>query len=70
MISEGEVLVIIDPTEYELTTARQEASLYQIKTMLVELDVQANNTQGSLMIEQCSLVLAEQIPQMKQTAFE
>ncbi|MEA3436332.1 MAG: biotin/lipoyl-binding protein, partial [Thermodesulfobacteriota bacterium] len=70
LISAGEVLIKIDPTEYELAVARLEAGINQIKAQLLELDVEEQNTRASLTIEQRSLALAEQSLKRKQTARE
>jgi multidrug efflux pump subunit AcrA (membrane-fusion protein) len=60
LISAGEVLLKIDPAEYELAMASLEASINQIKAQLSELDVEEQNARASLKIEQRSLSLAEQ----------
>ena len=70
LISAGEVLIKIDPTEYELAAAGLEAGINQIKAQLVELDVEEQNTRASITIEQRSLGLAEQSLKRKQTARE
>ena len=51
LIQQGEVLLKIDPVDYEL-------NLVQAQTQLAELEVQQQNTQRSLEIEQRNLALA------------
>jgi RND family efflux transporter MFP subunit len=70
LISAGQQLIKIDPTEYELAVARLKASIDQIKAQLVELEIEEKNTKASLAIEQRSLTLAEQSLKRKQTARE
>lgn len=70
LISAGQLLIKIDPTEYELAVASLEASIDQIKAQLLELEVKEQNTKASLAIEQRSLALVEQSLKRKQTARE
>ena len=70
LISAGQVLIKIDPTDYELAEARLEAGISQIKAQLQELDVEKQNTRASIAIEERSLALAEQSLKRKQTARE
>ncbi|MBN1852850.1 MAG: efflux transporter periplasmic adaptor subunit [Pirellulales bacterium] len=59
MLQEGEVLLRIDPVEYELAVAQFEADIAQATAQLEELTVKETNDQASLEIEQASLQLAE-----------
>jgi membrane fusion protein, multidrug efflux system len=59
MIAEGELLLRIDPAEYELAVARLEAEIAQAAAQLDELAVAEANERASLEIEQASLALAE-----------
>lgn len=70
LISAGQVLIKIDPTEYELAEARLDAGINQIKAQLLELDVEKQNTEASVAIEERSLALAEQSLKRKATARE
>jgi RND family efflux transporter MFP subunit len=54
------LLVQIDPTEYELAVARIEASVEEIKAKLNELAENEDNTRRLIAIEQRSLQLADQ----------
>ena len=58
MISQGEIVARIDPTEYELQIAQIKAELAQIEAQQAELDTQEINYQDSLAIEEESLRLA------------
>jgi RND family efflux transporter MFP subunit len=68
LISGGEILIKIDPTEYELAEANLKAIIDQIKAQLLELEAKEQNTKDSLTIEQRSLTLAEQSLKRKQEA--
>lgn len=59
MLQAGEVLVRLDPTEYELAIAQFEADIAQASAQLEELDVKEANERESLAIEEASLALAE-----------
>lgn len=59
MVSAGETLLRIDPTEYELAVAQFEAEIAQVSAQLSELDVQEANDRASLEIEESSLALAQ-----------
>lgn len=59
MVSAGETLLRIDPTEYELAVAQFEAEIAQVSAQLGELDVQEANDRASLEIEESSLALAQ-----------
>lgn len=55
----GEVLVVIDPAEYELAVANLEAALAGVEARLAELKTTAANLKKSLAIETQQLALAE-----------
>ncbi len=59
IIRKGEIVVRIDPTEYELQIAQLNAEVAQIQAQQVELRIQRKNNQDALAIEQESLLLAE-----------
>lgn len=59
IIREGEVVLRIDPTEYELQIAQLKAEVAQIQAQQVELSTQKTNYQDALAIEEESLQLAE-----------
>jgi multidrug efflux system membrane fusion protein len=59
MIRSGEMVVRIDPTEYELKIAQLNAEVAQIEAQQIELKAQEKNFHDSLAIEQQSLRLAE-----------
>ena len=59
IIHQGETVVRIEPTEYELQIARLKAEVAQIEAQQNELDRQKVNYQDALAIEQESLGLAE-----------
>jgi len=59
MVNEGEVLLRIDPTEYELTIAQVEADIAQATAQLEALAVKEANDRASLQIEQDSLTFAK-----------
>jgi len=58
-IEEGELLVRLDPAEYQYAVANIEASLSGVKARLVELNTTAANLKKSLEIESQHLALAE-----------
>ena len=60
LINAKDVLLRIDPTEYELTVAQLESDIQQANAQLAELDVRSDNYQASLKIERESLALAQQ----------
>ena len=68
MVKEGEVLLRIDPTEYELAIAQFEADIAQVTAQLEELAVKEANDRASLEIEQASLALARTRPAAKRNA--
>ncbi len=59
MAKEGEVLLRIDPTEYQLAITQFEADIAQATAQLEELALKEANDRASLQIEQKSLALAE-----------
>ncbi|MDD4788223.1 MAG: biotin/lipoyl-binding protein, partial [Pirellulales bacterium] len=59
MVHRGEVLLKIDPAEYDLAVAQLEADLSQIQAQLDELAAREINDRMSLEIEQASLRLSE-----------
>lgn len=56
----GDVVLQIDPTEYELQIAGQQADIAQTKSKQAELEAQEKNLRASLEIEDSSLKLALQ----------
>ncbi len=58
IISQGELLVEIDPTDYQLKIAQTEADLAATNAQLDELDVRESNTRIALTIEEEALGLA------------
>lgn len=58
MVKKGEVLVRIDPTEYELAVSQLNADIAQVNAQLEELTVKETNDRASLKIEEQSLALA------------
>ncbi|HID22550.1 MAG TPA: HlyD family efflux transporter periplasmic adaptor subunit, partial [Planctomycetaceae bacterium] len=58
-VSQGAILLRIDPKEYELAVARLEADIEQVTAQLDELAVQEANDQDLLKLESASLTLAE-----------
>jgi len=59
MVKEGEVLLRIDTTEYELAIVQIEADMAQVSAQLAELAVKQANDRASLEIEEESLALAQ-----------
>lgn len=59
IIGQGQTVLRIDPTEYELEIAQIQAEVAQIEAQHLELDAQEGNFQGALAIEQQSLRLAQ-----------
>ncbi len=60
ILKADEVLLRIDPTDYELAVAQTEANIQATEAQLAELDVKAANTRTSQEIEQKVLKLGEQ----------
>lgn len=59
LIEENELLVRIDPTEYELAVSQVQADILSTRAQLSEMAVKEANTRASLAIEEESLVLRE-----------
>ena len=59
IIRKGDVVLRIDPTEYELQIAQLKAEVAQIQAQQDELETQKKNDQDALAIEEESLQLAE-----------
>jgi len=70
MVRQGDVLLRIDPAEYQLGIAQIEADIAQVKAQLEELTVKEANDRDSLEIEQSSLALAERELQRLQSLRE
>ena len=70
MLKEGEVLLRIDPTEYQLAIAQFEADIAQATAQLEELAVKETNDQASLKIEAASLALTERDLQRSETLLQ
>lgn len=70
LIKEGEVLLKIDPVEYELSVARLQAGIDQAGADLTELEIRKENAKSSLKIEKHSLFLAEQSLTRKQNTLK
>lgn len=58
-IKQGEVLLRIDPAEYELAVAQTEAEIARVAAQLDELAVNEANDRASLDIEEAALTVAE-----------
>jgi multidrug efflux pump subunit AcrA (membrane-fusion protein) len=67
MLKVGEVLLRIDPMEYQLAIAQFEADIAQATAQLEELAVKEANDRASLDIEQASLALVERDLQRRET---
>ncbi len=59
IVRQGEMVVRIDPTEYELQIAKLQAEIAQVEAQQSELDARELNYKASLAIEQQSLLVAE-----------
>lgn len=59
LLGEGELLVRIDPTEYELAVSQVHADILSTRAQLSEMAVKEANTRASLAIEEDSLTLRE-----------
>ncbi|MCF6283177.1 MAG: biotin/lipoyl-binding protein [Candidatus Polarisedimenticolaceae bacterium] len=66
LIKQGEVLLQIDPRDYELAIAQAETGLEAIRVQQAQVDVQEANAEALLVIERESLALAEGELQRKQ----
>ncbi len=58
-IKAGEILVHIDPTEYELAVAQMEADIRNLEAQISQITVQEKNSRASLGIEKKSLQLKQ-----------
>ncbi|MEM9355720.1 MAG: HlyD family efflux transporter periplasmic adaptor subunit, partial [Pseudomonadota bacterium] len=56
-VSAGEVLLRVDPTDYELEVRRLKAELKQSESSLVELDVQIRNTEEQIALAEEALAI-------------
>lgn len=70
IIDKGEVLIKIDPTEYELAIAQAMANIATNKAQLAEIDVQQKNTSSLLEIEKNALKLSENEVNRKKKLFK
>ncbi|MDA3918103.1 MAG: efflux RND transporter periplasmic adaptor subunit [Deltaproteobacteria bacterium] len=61
LIDAKSVLILIDPTEYELSVARLEASIEEIRANINKLTADKENTKRLLAIEQRSIALAQKL---------
>lgn len=59
MLSEGELLLRIDPTEYELAVSRVQADILSTQAQLSEMAIKEANSRASLAIEEEALALRE-----------
>lgn len=59
IISKGEVLLKIDPTDYNLAITQTEADIRAVSSQIEELNARQKNTQASLEIEKRSLELTK-----------
>ncbi len=59
MLREGDRLVRIDPTEYELAISRVQADILSTRAQLAEMTVKESNNRASLKIEEEALALRE-----------
>jgi multidrug efflux pump subunit AcrA (membrane-fusion protein) len=59
MIKQGELLLRIDPSEYELAVAEIEADIGRVEAELEKLAIAEENDRASLKIEDASLAVAE-----------
>lgn len=66
IIREGDVLLQIDPRDYELAITQAETGIDAIKVKLAQVDVQEANAEALLVIEQQALELAQGELQRKQ----
>ncbi len=58
LLAEGELLLRVDPADYELAVAEIEANLQSVSAQLAEIDSRVENTEASLEIEERSLALS------------
>ena len=67
IVAEGEILLRIDPTDYELAVRRLDGEMRGARAALAELKIEAGNIRSSLGIDARGLVLAERELERKQT---
>jgi RND family efflux transporter MFP subunit len=67
LIPAGEVLLRIDPTDYELAVAQTRADIRSLEVQLAELETKEANARASLKIEQDKLKLREAEVRRKRT---
>ena len=67
IIAKGEVLLRIDPTDYELAVRRIDGDIRGVRAALAELKVEGDNIRSSLAIDGRSLELAERELERKRT---
>ncbi len=70
LIRQGEILLQIDPRDYELAITQAETGLEAIRVQLAQIDVQESNAKALLEIEQQALKVAESEFQRKQKMFQ
>ena len=70
LIRQGEMLLQIDPRNYELAITQAEAGLEAIRVQLDQIDMQENNAKALLEIEQQALKVAKSEFQRKQKMFQ
>jgi len=66
LIRAGEVLLKIDPSDYELAIVQAETAIDSTRVQLAQVDVQEQNARASLQIEQQALKITEDELQRKQ----
>ena len=70
IVKQGELLLTIDPTDYELAISQAQASIAVNKAQLSELEVQQQNSESLLKIEQNSLTLSKKELDRKKKLFK
>lgn len=58
-LKEGDVVLKIDPREFELTASQLEAEIAEVQAQLAELDTQEENDRASMVIEEAALKLTQ-----------
>jgi len=66
LIRTGEILLKIDPSDYELAIVQAETAIESTRVALAQIDVQEQNARASLQIEQQSLKITEDELQRKE----
>ncbi len=66
LIRTGEILLKIDPSDYELAIVQAETAIESTRVALAQVDVQEKNAQASLQIEQQALKITEDELQRKE----